>query len=71
MPRLTVIAELESGLIEIVKTEIGILPNAKVKVLSLKGRELSEPAQLLLEFLVENTSFLRFDACDIPLNLPS
>ncbi|WP_234495405.1 LysR family transcriptional regulator [Vibrio maritimus] len=67
MPKLTVIDEIEAGTIEIVDTELGMLPKATVKVLSLKGRELSPQAKTLLEFLMENTAFLRFDAHTVPM----
>ncbi|MCG9630771.1 MULTISPECIES: LysR family transcriptional regulator [Vibrio] len=62
MPKLTVLDEVESGEIEVVPTDLEILSKARVKVQSLKGRALSPQASTLLDFLVENTHFLRSDA---------
>ena len=67
MPKLTVLEEIESGRIEVVPTEIEVLSKATVKVQSLKGRELSLQAETFLDFLMENTSFLRSDAHAIVL----
>ncbi|MEZ8792207.1 LysR family transcriptional regulator [Vibrio splendidus] len=65
MPKLTVIDEIKSGQIEVVATELEMLSKATVKVQSLKGRALTLQAETLLDFLLENATFLSHDAYNI------
>ncbi|MEZ8807530.1 LysR family transcriptional regulator [Vibrio atlanticus] len=65
MPKLTVIDEIKSGQIEVVATELEMLSKATVKVQSLKDRALTLQAETLLDFLLENATFLSHDAYNI------
>ncbi|MEZ8046541.1 LysR family transcriptional regulator [Vibrio sp. 10N.237.312.C02] len=65
MPKLTVIDEIKSGQIEVVATELEMLSKATVKVQSLKDRALTLQAETLLDFLLENATFLSHDAYKI------
>lgn len=65
MPKLTVLDEIKSGQIEVVTTELEMFSKATVKVQSLKGRALTLQAETLLDFLLENVTFLSHDAYNI------
>ncbi|MBY7662193.1 LysR family transcriptional regulator [Vibrio cyclitrophicus] len=65
MPKLTVLDEIKSGQIEVVITELEMFSKATVKVQSLKGRALTLQAETLLDFLLENVTFLSHDAYNI------
>ncbi|MBJ7553954.1 LysR family transcriptional regulator [Marinomonas spartinae] len=62
MPRLTVKNEVETNLITIIETSNVILSHAKSRVISKKGRELTVPAQELINHLQLSASFLKNDA---------
>ncbi|MEZ8474328.1 LysR family transcriptional regulator [Vibrio cyclitrophicus] len=65
MPKLTVLDEIKSGQIEVVTTELEMFSKATVKVQSLKSRALTLQAETLLDFLLENVTFLSHDAYNI------
>jgi len=62
MPRLTVIDEINTGLIQVLMSRPKIFAQAKAQVLSLKDRDLSLQAETFMEFLINNTHFLHSDA---------
>jgi DNA-binding transcriptional LysR family regulator len=65
MPRLTVIDEIDAGLIEVLSYHPKVFAEAKARVLSLKDRELTLQAQTFMEFLIKNSRFLNNDAPDM------
>ncbi|BFM49240.1 LysR family transcriptional regulator [Marinomonas sp. THO17] len=64
MPRLSVEQEVESGAINIIEVKDSFLSNARARVLSKKGRELTMSANELLNHLQVSTKFLNSDAPD-------
>lgn len=62
MPRLTVIDEIYNGKIEVLSFHPKVFSDAKVRVLSLKGRDLTVSAQTFMNFLIKNSRFLNSDA---------
>ncbi|MZI92754.1 LysR family transcriptional regulator [Vibrio sp. CAIM 722] len=68
MPRLTVIDEIDNGLIEVLSYHPRVFAEAKARVLSLKDRELTLQAKTFMEFLITNSRFLNSDAPDVPVD---
>ena len=68
MPKLTVMEEIKQGKIEIVKTNIDMFLQARVRVQSLLDVELSLEAVTFMRFLSENTLFLKFDSNKISVD---
>ncbi len=62
MPRLTVIDEINDGLIEVLMPKPVVFAQAKARILSLKDRELALQAQIFMDFLIKNSLFLNSDA---------
>jgi len=58
MPRMTVSEEIKQGKIMVVPMENSLFPQAKVRVLSVEGRELTLAAQALLNHLSDTMTFL-------------
>lgn len=61
MPALTVSAEIEAGKIRALPMAEPVLANARARVISTAGRELTLPAQALLEHLRTHSQFLNRD----------
>ncbi|WP_417698627.1 LysR family transcriptional regulator [Psychromonas sp.] len=68
MPRMTVIDEIYSGVIEVLPYHPRVFEEAKARVLSLKDRELTLQAQTFMEFLIKNSRFLNSDAPDVSVD---
>lgn len=61
MPALTVSSEIEAGIIKALPMRDSVLANAHARVLSVAGRDLTLPAQALLDHLKQHTQFLNSD----------
>lgn len=70
MPRLTVIDEINDGLIEVLSYRPKVFAEAKARVLSLKDRELTLQAKTFMNFLIKNSHFLNEDAPEISVDAP-
>jgi len=64
MPALTVSAEIEAGKIRALPMAEPVLANARARVISMAGRELTLPAQALLDHLRAHSQFLNRDVPD-------